>query len=332
MVELVRGILKAMEEGRRGALVTVVGKRGSAPRQTGAKMFVTDDGLLLGTVGGGSVEAYAGEQALKCLDSGKSLLLHYGMQNPSLEQDGMVCGGDVDLFIEPVLGRHETVFRTLLESARKGRRALVATRTEGPLWKTVIAESGQTAGDPVDEAEVLRLLTYLKEKTPVLTGNVLIEPLTMASHLFIFGAGHVSQYVVRVAKMVNFRVSVIDDRAEFANRERFPDADEIIVDDFSRVFDDLDRSGDIYIVIVTRGHKHDAAVLEKSLSLRACYVGMIGSRRKVAIVMEHLKEKGISEDKLKWVHSPIGIDIHSETPEEIGVSIVAELIKVRAEC
>jgi xanthine dehydrogenase accessory factor len=332
MVELVKGLLKAMEEGKRGALVTVVGKRGSAPRETGAKMFVTDDGLLLGTVGGGSVEAYAREEAVKCLGSGKSLLLHYGMENPSLEQDGMVCGGDVDLFIEPVLGRHETVFRTLVESARKGRRALVATGTEGPLWKAIITESGQSAGDPIHEADIVKLLTYFKEKSPVLVGNVLLEPLTMASNLFIFGAGHVSQYVARVAKMVNFRVSVIDDRAEFANRERFPDADEIIVDDFSRVVDDLDRSGDVYIVIVTRGHKHDAIVLEKSLSLGTCYVGMIGSRRKVSIVMEHLKAKGISEEKLKWVHSPIGIDIHSETPEEIGVSIVAELIKVRAEC
>jgi xanthine dehydrogenase accessory factor len=332
MVEILRGVVRALEGGRRGALVTVVAKTGAAPREKGAKMFITEDGLLFGTVGGGSVEAFAMEEARKSLDSGRTSLLHFGMDNPSIEQEGMVCGGDVDLFVEPVMARHNALFSALLEVVRKGRRAILVTGLTGPIAKTLVTESGQAIGDPIDEGVAAGVLQYIQEKTPVLTEGLLLEPLRVASNLFIFGAGHVSQYVARVARMVNFRVSVIDDRAEFASRERFPDADEIIVDEFSRVFDRLDRAGDTYIVIVTRGHKHDAAVLEESLKMAPCYIGMIGSRRKVAMVMDHLRGKGFPEERLNAVHAPIGIDIHSETPEEIGVSIAAELIKVRAEC
>jgi xanthine dehydrogenase accessory factor len=129
--------------------------------------------------------------------------------------------------------------------------------------------------------------------------------------------------------MADFSVTVIDDRQDFANRERFPEAREVIVDDFHNVFDRLDFSGREYIAILTRGHKHDALVLEKVMMKPTRYVGMIGSRRKTRLVFDHLKEKGIPEDALKSVHAPIGIDIEAETPQEIAVSIVAQLIEVK---
>ena len=129
--------------------------------------------------------------------------------------------------------------------------------------------------------------------------------------------------------MVDFNVVVVDDREDFANRERFPEAQEIIVDDFQRVFESLRFHGNEYVAVVTRGHKHDALVLEEVLKRPTRYVGMIGSRRKSALILDHLRQKGIDEDALKSVHAPIGLDIEAETPQEIAVSIVAELIEAK---
>jgi xanthine dehydrogenase accessory factor len=126
-------------------------------------------------------------------------------------------------------------------------------------------------------------------------------------------------------------VVVIDDRADFANKDRFPEVDRVIVADFVQAFEELEYSGDVYAVIVTRGHKHDAYVLEEALKRPSKYIGMIGSKRKIKMVYDYLREKGFQEEALKSVHAPIGLKINSETPQEIAVSIVAELIKVRGE-
>jgi xanthine dehydrogenase accessory factor len=161
--------------------------------------------------------------------------------------------------------------------------------------------------------------------------EVLLEPIHSEPTVFIFGAGHVSQQLAPLVKRVSFKVVVFDDREMFANHERFPEADEIIVSEFEKCFDQLSIDDSSYIVIITRGHLYDGFVLEQAVKTNAHYIGMIGSKKKIHTLYQNLMRKGISKETLNKVHAPIGIKINSETPEEIAVSIVAELIKVRGE-
>ena len=161
--------------------------------------------------------------------------------------------------------------------------------------------------------------------------EILLEPIFSEPTVYIFGGGHVSEQLSPLAKKVYFKVVVIDDREIFANRTRFPEADEVIVSEFEKCFNQLNIDETSYIVIVTRGHLYDGFVLKQAVKTKARYIGMIGSKRKIRTLYQNLMEEGIAKDALARVYAPIGIDINSETPEEIAVSIVAELIKVRGE-
>lgn len=161
--------------------------------------------------------------------------------------------------------------------------------------------------------------------------TVFTEPVEAESVVYLFGAGHISTSVAPLASMVGFRLAVIDDRAEFATRERFPTADEVLVLPFAKVFDHLRVTPDSYLVIVTRGHLSDRAVLKAALRTNSAYIGMIGSKRKREAIYQSLLDEGVPRERLEAVHSPIGVEIDAETPEEIAVSIVGELIKTRAE-
>jgi xanthine dehydrogenase accessory factor len=161
------------------------------------------------------------------------------------------------------------------------------------------------------------------------TVDVFLEPIKPLPSLYIFGGGHISFFLARIGKMVDFRVTIIDDRPEFANVERFPEVDETIAADMGTVKQRLNINGSSYIVIVTRGHQNDTKVLEWALTTPAAYLGMIGSKRKIHTCFEYLKTKGISQEQLDGVHAPIGLPIGAETPEEIAVAIMAEIIQVR---
>jgi xanthine dehydrogenase accessory factor len=254
MDDIYEAIAGLRRRGEKAVLATIVGTRGSAPRKEGAKMLVKADGQIVGTVGGGSLEHQVYKEALQRMEGNASKLAHFELTNEDASREGMVCGGTVDVFIEPI---------------------------------------------------------------------------TSLPVLFIFGGGHISLSLARIGKMVDFRVVVIDDRPEFANAERFPEADETIADDMASAMRCLDINGSSYIVIVTRGHQNDTQVLEWAVTTPAAYVGMIGSKRKIHAVFSHLKTKGVTEEQLGRVHSPIGLSIGAETPEEIAVSIMAEMIQVR---
>ena len=156
-----------------------------------------------------------------------------------------------------------------------------------------------------------------------------VEKIRLNPRVFLFGAGHVSVFVAQLARLVGFDITVIDDRPEFANAERFPEAYDLLVSGFGRVFDRLDISKNAYILIITRGHLHDKTVLRQALSTPAAYIGMIGSVQKRNLIYRDLMDEGIEKEALESVYSPVGINIHAETPEEIAVSIVGELIKAR---
>ena len=159
--------------------------------------------------------------------------------------------------------------------------------------------------------------------------KVFIDVLQPKEEVLIFGAGHIAVCLSKLAKMVGFRVIIIDDREEFANKERFPEADEIIAEDTEKALRHLNIAPSTYIIVVTRGHLKDEEVLASVVRSSAAYIGMIGSYKKNATVFQHLKEQGISAQELKKVHAPIGMDIGAQTPEEIAVSIIAEIIQVR---
>jgi xanthine dehydrogenase accessory factor len=231
-----------------------VNVRGSIPSFETAKMLIRDDGSMVGTVGGGCVEAEVWQAAREVMESEKPRTLTFNLnQNPKYDT-GLVCGGTLDIFIEPVLP---------------------------------------------------------------------------PASLYIFGAGHVALNLYRTAKNAGFDVTVVDDRENYANRERFPDAKEIIAEDFEKAMARLRPSETSSIVIVTRGHRDDMRVLRWAVETRARYVGMIGSKRKTITIFRELVKEGIPESLFERVHAPVGLDIGAITPEEIAVAITAELIAVR---
>jgi len=319
-----------LKQGKGGILATVVTRQGSAPRDVGAKMFIGEDGTIYGTVGGGRVELDTCKEALSMMKKAEAKILHIRMDYKTIEDEGMLCGGNIDILLEPVFDRYYELYERLVYLEKRGRRGVVITKY-GPhtFSKTLLEGHDTIIGDPLLGEEIDRYRQYMYEKKPVVSDATIIEPVQVASRLYIFGAGHVSQFLSTVAKLIDFTVVVIDDRDDFANRERFPEADDVIVEDFRDVVKHLPFTGEEYVVIVTRGHKHDSEILEEVLKRNTRYIGMIGSRRKIKIIFENLKEKGFTESILKKVHAPIGIDIHAETPQEIAVSIAAELILVR---
>ena len=234
---------------------------------------------------------------------------------------------------------------------QKGGSAILATLVsvegdfpEGEGLKILMKTSGEKVGSLLGGVELEKKIlgeseVMVREKKPKVLvlgsengkAEILLEPVFSESTVYIFGGGHISEQLAPLAMKVHFKVVVIDDRQMFANRERFPEVDEVIVSEFDKCFDQLNIDDSSYMVIVTRGHLFDGFVLEQAVKTDARYIGMIGSKKKIKTLYEILMKKGVSKETLNRVHAPIGLDINSETPEEIAVSIVAELIKVRGE-
>jgi xanthine dehydrogenase accessory factor len=315
-----------------GIIATVITRAGSAPRDVGAKMFVGEDGKLYGTIGGGRLEHSAYQEAMSMMEKDAPKLLHIRMNAKEVASNGMICGGDVEVLLEPVLEKYKSLYERLEYLEKRGKRGVLITKLNQNISAKILVEDDLTVyGDNISERDRNAFLQHLYETKPYVNDGLVIEPLQTLTALYIFGAGHVSQYIAKIARMVDFSITIIDDREEFANKERFPDADEILVEDFQKVFDRLRFTGKEFVTIVTRGHQFDAAVLGETMKRHTGYIGMIGSKRKVSIVFDHMKKSGFDDEAIKRVHAPIGLAIHAETPQEIAVSIIAELIKVRGE-
>jgi xanthine dehydrogenase accessory factor len=253
-MDLYEEIVRLRKDGRRGAVATIVNVRGSIPSFRSAKMLVRDDGSIVGTIGGGCVEAEVWQAAREVMESEKPRNLTFDLNQDPKYDAGLVCGGTLEIFVEPLL-------------------------------------------PPAD--------------------------------LYIFGAGHVAASLYQIAKMAGFDVTVIDDREAYANRERFPEAHQVIVEDFDKAAAQLAPNESSYIVIVTRGHRDDMRMLRWAVQTPARYIGMIGSKRKTITIFKELQQEGLAANLFDRVHAPIGLDIGAITPEEIAVSITAELIATR---
>ena len=247
-------IAKLRREGKRAALATIIQVRGSVPSFETAKILVHEDGSTVGTVGGGCVENDVWKAARQVMFEERPRRLLFDLTDSSNLETGLICGGKVEIFIEPIL----------------------ATPTA-----------------------------------------------------FIFGAGHVSKAISKIATLAGFNTVIIDNRVQFANSERFPEAVEIYSSTFEEAFDKIKPNEFSYLVVVTRGHLEDQNVLRWAVQTPARYIGMIGSQFKKKSIFHNLKEEGITDAQLSRVFSPMGIDIQAILPEEIAVSVVAQLIATR---
>jgi len=351
MENLYAEIVNALEKKERVALATLINRVGSAPRAVGAKYLVKEDGTSFGTIGGGCVEAEVWQTAQKAIKKGQGGVLHFDLTSEQLAEGGLICGGTVDILLEPLGEWVLEIYREVARMKQQGGSAVLATLVSmdlvpvnGEGTKILMKPSGEkighfSFGGDLDEKLLKESETVRKENQPrIITADwekrkleILMEPVVSEATVYIFGAGHVSLQLSPLAKKVHFKVVIIDDREVFANRDRFPEADEVVVSEFEKCFDRFVIDESSYIVIVTRGHLYDGFVLEQAIQTRARYIGMIGSRSKIGVLFKSLLKKGFPQASLDRVCAPIGLDINSETPEEIAVSIAAELIKVRGE-
>lgn len=320
-------ILRGLEEGRELVLVTVCQRQGSAPRGAGASMLVYPDGAQLGTIGGGAVEYAAAKEAMALFDTRGSRTVIYRLNANEIAEAGMICGGIVRVLLMH-LAPDETnraLFRALIAARDSGAQAaLVRTLEEGAVtglgyWDGA-ALHGLVAALPGTGAHA-----YLSAD-----GGLLYEPVSLGERAIVFGGGHVSQKLVPLLRFVDFRCVVLEDRAAFADPALFPDAAEVLLGDFSNVDASLRIGEGDFAIVMTRGHQADYAILRQLLRTKARYIGCIGSRHKIALTRERLMADGFTAADCARVHTPIGLPIGAQTPEEIAVSVAAELIQCRA--
>ncbi len=320
------------------ALVTVIAATGSTPGKVGYKMLVFGDGAEpAGTVGGGLLEAKMIAEAGRMLGEPRVRWFRFDLDGTVDDEKG-ICGGSVEFLIETFDKTALPFFQELSAAGddREGGVLVSILSPDGLPRKMRLRgmEDANRAEIPLPE-EIRETLREVAASggagTKVSAGSmdVFVESLAVQPAVVLFGAGHVSYHIARFARATHFRVIVCDERAEYASRERFPDAEEILVEDFGRVFERLRIDRHSYVVIVTRGHKCDQMVLEQAVRTEARYIGMIGSRRKTLTLLQKLRDKGVRQERLEKVYSPIGVSIGAVTAEEIALSIVCELIKVR---
>ncbi|MEW6510110.1 MAG: XdhC family protein [Bacteroidota bacterium] len=341
-------ILAGLKADVRQVLATIISSTGSTPVPPGSKMLVRERAEIpLGTVGGGCVEGDVQEAARQLLTmGGKTLIRRFTLTEDDIES-GMLCGGCIDILIELIPKEQSEVYSTLLSRRASGTDSAVITLLGGDqslLGKSLVSPS--VTGTDVNDLRLLRRISgglpasfsetvrraierQAVTRIPSAGAEFIIEPVIGLQDLFIFGGGHVSKYVSRSAAMAGFRVTVIDDRPEYANPQRFPEAYRTLAVGFDDSWNQLQIKPSTSIVIVTRGHKFDERVLERAVQTQARYIGMIGSKRKVISTFANLVERAISRDLLRKVRAPIGLGIGALTAEEIGISITAELIAVR---
>ena len=342
-----------LENDRDLCLATIVRQVGSAPRSLGTRFFVRKDGTFHGTIGGGRLEADVIRACRETLTSRKSCLERIRLRGTDVAESDMICGGDVDVFLEPVYAEDpgaRELFGAAAKVLSRGGKALMVTPVLTGLVsglkdrKILLVEGKEPLGRirslPAFSDELLRDFDGFFEQGGLILrsgttpdGNLVdcfLEPILSRPVVYLFGGGHISLHLARLIKMIDFKLVVMDDRREYANPDRFPEADSIWTRDYIGVLDETELGPDAYVVIVTRGHLYDKDVLSQALKKETAYIGMIGSRRKKFMIYRALEEEGFSPEQLSKVHAPIGLDIGAETPEEIAVSIVAELIAVRA--
>jgi xanthine dehydrogenase accessory factor len=344
--QLSRTVKENLEAGAPLVLISIISLQGSTPRHSGTKMLVDANGKSHGTIGGSLIEAAAIREAKNILAKGKSKIISFELTGKDAAAPGMICGGKAEILLDYLAPTAENLdfSHCWHDAAARGKDCYLLTHFKGAydrpeiLGHAVLFPDGNISGNKsLAQPDTDKLKPELHNVSatavmPLEDTRVLVDRLRKMKTVYCFGAGHVAVPTAHIAALSGFRVIVIDDRAEFVNAERFPEAHEIrVISDFDHALEGLEIDKDSFIVIVTRGHQYDRTVLEQSIKTNSGYIGMISSRRKKQAIYEALLARGVKKELLEQVHSPIGIDIGGETPEEIAVSIVAELITIRSQ-
>ncbi|MDE0041195.1 MAG: XdhC family protein [Candidatus Poribacteria bacterium] len=346
MRDIYKEILNLIDVGQVGAYCTVVETKGSTPQKPGSKLLILPDLRNVGTLGGGCVEAEARRQAIGLMQGGIPRLLNFQLDSDYGWDDGLICGGNMKIFIDlPKTGDEAVMFARLQELNDEKVPLVVATVVKSEVegvqagMKMICAVNDERIGSLGNgklESEIEgELDEVLEENSPGVfrwRGDdvwVFLDPVQPRPTLLIAGAGHVGQALCHLGDWLDFDIAIVDDRPDFASEERLSEAREIIIGDIAEELRKYPINHLTYVVIVTRGHQHDEEALHSVVESNARYVGLIGSRRKIKLILDDLMELGISEDDLARVYAPIGLDINSKTVPEIAVSIAAQLIQVR---
>lgn len=348
MEQVFRAAAEEIATGNEMVVATVVKTSGSTPQKPGAKLLVRADGSGVGTLGGGCVEGdiwFAASQLLK--RGGKAEMRDYELNEDLAAQNGLVCGGTMFFLLDPI---HEPQkiqgFNEEVLAAYDGGTPVavahlmkIPQRSELTVGsRLLIRENGSTSGslgEPTIDAQAVkqaRTLMAMGKNDYVTTesgAEFFIEAFTTPPTLVLAGGGHVSKAISNIAVTLGFRIFVVDDRQEFANSDRFPEAEQTLVSDYESAFDKLQIGANSFIVIATRGHRYDATVTAAALRSPASYVGLLGSRRKTILIFEELFKAGFTMEQIQGVRSPIGLGIAARTPEEIALSIMAEIVAFR---
>ncbi len=345
MKDVIKATVKNLKSGQHLVMATVIKHKGSTPRESGARLIILQDGAIQGTIGGGLVEAKSIEVGKTLFKSKTSLLQRFDMTQQTFDSNSMICGGNMTIVLEYIEADDKNVlFYEAVENVyEKREKATFIFKLNENSNGTCTLSKGLTAGSTVTHGDLdcsEALLHQIHSTIPESKKPVLItieqdkywaESLLFPNRLFLFGAGHVSRTTASLGITTHFDVIVVDDRPELLTREFFPEPIKLVpVKSLDSCCEDLQIDEDSFLVVLTRSHMFDKSVLQQSLRLPFGYLGMIGSRRKRNTIYETLQKEGFSKEELEKVHSPIGLDIGANTPAEIAVSIIAQLIEVRA--
>lgn len=324
MQELLSKLQSCLQKGQDCVLVSLIADDGSAPRSAGAQMLVTNGGRLHGSIGGGEVEYLAIREALSFLEKRSC-----GRKDYVFRKDGgnteMICGGEVTalfLFVPSGNAAWAEFLSAALKRISLGLPGLLLYPEDGS-QPSLLDMDGEALSGPAREYRFASL-------RPRFEGGIFLLPLELPDRAILFGAGHIAEALAPLLSKIGFRVTVYDDRPEFARRERFPDAEAVLLGDYGKLSENLDLKDRDYLLVLTNGHKNDLAVLEQLLPKKYAYLGTVGSRKKRDAANQKLRENGFSEKAISSIHCPIGLPIDAATPAEIAVSIAAELIQIRA--
>jgi xanthine dehydrogenase accessory factor len=345
MEELFDDIDRLVQAEKRVAMATLVATRGTSPKREGAKMWVGEEGRILGSVTiGGCVDARVIAESEQALSSFKSRLVEMKLGNEDAWEIGFSCAGDLDVLIEPVdLRRPDNVlelYRAVRNAVDQGRRAVLATSLKDSSRKLLLIEGGESSGSlgssEIDtEAQTVAIELMRKSVSSTVSLGPESSPVFFETHgppptLIVFGAGHVSMPLVSLAHDLGLKTIVVDGRPRFATRERFPDVDRLLIGIPSEIAETLAYTSSTFVVLTAHDYKYDLPVLQVVLPARPAYVGLLGSKRRGAAIKEFLSEGGMDQELLDQLHVPTGLDIGAETAAEIALSILAEAVALKS--
>ena len=347
MREVIQGAIDDLKDGQPCVLATVVRTKGSTPQKAGAMLLVRQDGTGVGTLGGGCVEGdiwFAAKEILRL--NGGAEFKDYYLNEDIAARDGLVCGGTMYFYLEPLRDQKDfiTVGNEILEAYDGGQPVSLATVVNavdgGPaLGSKLLLRSDGTVSGSFGNAEFDAQVIEVSRKVADIGSNesfnlsdgteVFVDGFTTPPTLVMVGGGHVGKATADLAYSLGYRVYLVDDRPEFCNEERFPYAEERVIETYDKWTDHLDLNVNSFVVVATRGHRFDDMALESALKTRARYIGVLGSRRKTIMIYRRLLQQGVPLERIKEVYAPIGLNIGAVQPEELAVSIMSEIIMVR---